>query len=105
VELGDTAQHTLHFMLSLERHGHARLQRQADTPLYAVFKRADGSRTYLAFNAGKAPLTVRFSDGKRLTVAPGALARLSGALTGAPGLRVSQGPNGLVNPGPPHAYF
>ena len=46
----------------------------ADTPLYSVFKRADGRRTYLAFNAGKAPLTVRFSDGKSLTAAPGTLA-------------------------------
>jgi hypothetical protein len=49
----------------------------ADTPLHAVFKRADGGRTYLAFNARKTPLEVRFSDGKRMTVAPGALGRLS----------------------------
>jgi hypothetical protein len=40
-----------------------------------VFKRADGKRSYLAFNAGKTPLTVRFSDGNSLEVAAGALAR------------------------------
>lgn len=51
----------------------------ADTPLYQVFKQADGQRTYLAYNAGKAPIEVRFTDGKRLSVAPGALARLSSA--------------------------
>ena len=39
----------------------------ADTTLYSVFKRADGRKTYLAFNAGKAPISVRFSDGKTLT--------------------------------------
>jgi len=47
----------------------------ADTPLYAVFRRPDGRRTYLAFNAGKTPIEVRFSDGQRLSVAPGKLAR------------------------------
>jgi hypothetical protein len=47
----------------------------ADTALYSVFKGADGRRTYLAYNAGKAPLTVHFSDGKSLVVAPGSLAR------------------------------
>jgi hypothetical protein len=40
-----------------------------------VFKRPDGRKTYLAFNAGKAPIQVAFSDGKTLNVAPGKLAR------------------------------
>jgi hypothetical protein len=47
----------------------------ANTTLYQVFKRPDGQRTYLAFNAGRAPITVRFSDGRELTVPPGQLAR------------------------------
>jgi hypothetical protein len=76
VELGDSAAHTLHFMLSLKAMGTPDFSVTADTPFTQVFKRADGSRTYLAFNAGKAPLEVRFSDGKRLTVAPGQLGRL-----------------------------
>jgi len=48
----------------------------ADTALFGVFKRADGQRTYLAFNAGKSPITVTFSDGKSMRVAPGSLGRL-----------------------------
>ncbi len=75
VELGDSRTHTLHFLLSLVEMGVPDLSVQADTPLYQVFRRADGRRTYLAFNAGKVPRTVRFSDGQQLTVAPGTLAR------------------------------
>jgi hypothetical protein len=30
----------------------------------------------LAYNAGKAPINVHFSDGKQLVVAPGTLGRL-----------------------------
>lgn len=75
VELGESRSHTLHWLLSLNEMGAPDLTVKADTPLHAVFKRADGRRTYLAFNAGKAPITVTFSDGKQLTVAPGTLAR------------------------------
>jgi hypothetical protein len=75
VELGETRSHTLHWLLSLAEMGAPDPDVSADTPFYSVFKRADGRRTYLAFNAGKAPLTVRFSDGQTLVVAPGKLAR------------------------------
>jgi endoglucanase Acf2 len=75
VELGETRSHTLHYLLSLNEMGAPDASIRADTTFYSVFKRADGRRTYLAFNAGKAPLNVRFSDGKTLTVAPGTLAR------------------------------
>ena len=75
VELGETRSHTLHWLLSLNELGTPDLSVRADTPLYAVFKRADGKKTHLAYNAGKSSLTVRFSDGQTLTVAPGALAR------------------------------
>ena len=75
VELGETRSHTLHWLLSLEQSGPPDTGVTADTPLYAVFRRADGRRTHLAFNAGKSPITVRFSDGQVLQVAPGALAR------------------------------
>lgn len=74
VELGETRTHTLHWMLSLQQMGTPDFSVRADTPFYAVFKRPDGARTHLAFNAGKAPITVRFSDGKTLQVAPGQLA-------------------------------
>ena len=75
VEFGDSRTHTLHFLLSLVEMGAPDTSVSADTTLYQVFRRADGRKTYLAFNAGTAPIEVRFSDGQRLTVAPGALAR------------------------------
>ena len=75
VELGDTRTHTLHWMLSLNEMGTPDFSVSADTALYQVFKRVDGRKTYLAFNATKAPITVRFNDGQTLSVAPGALAR------------------------------
>ena len=75
VELGETRTQTLHWLLSLDEMGPPDFKVSADTPLYAVFKRADGRHTYLAFNAGKAPINVRFSDGKTLSVTPGTLAR------------------------------
>ena len=73
VELGDTRTHTLHWMLSLNAMGKPDFSVSADTPLYAVFKRADGRSSYLAYNASAAPLQVRFSDGQTLTVAPRSL--------------------------------
>lgn len=79
VELGASRSYTLHYMLGLEAMGTPDFSVTADTPLYAVFKRANGSRSYHAFNARKTPLEVTFSDGKRMTVAPGALGRLSGS--------------------------
>ncbi len=77
VQDGNTAAHTLYWMLSLQAMGTPDFSVSADTALYQVFKRPDGQRTYLAHNAGKAPITVRFSDGKRLTVAAGALGRMT----------------------------
>ncbi len=76
VEAGSSRSYTLSFMLGLEAMGLPDFGVTADTPLHAVFKRADGRRTYLAFNPRKTPLEVRFSDGQRLTVAPGQLARV-----------------------------
>ena len=77
VELGETRSHTLHWMLSLQQMGTPDFSITANTPLFAVFRRADGSRTYLAYNAGTTALAVRFSDGKQLTVAPRSLGRSS----------------------------
>ena len=74
-ELGDSRTHGLHWILSLQQMGLPDFAVSADTPLFSVFKRVDGRRTYLAFNAGKAPLTVHFSDGKSMVVAPGSLGR------------------------------
>lgn len=73
VEVGDTRTHTLHWMLSLQAMGTPDLTVRADTPLYAVFRRPDGRRTYLAYNAGPTPLKVTFSDGRVLDVEPRSL--------------------------------
>ena len=43
--------------------------------LYAVFRDPSGVRTHLAYNARDQALTVAFSDGTRLAVAPHSLAR------------------------------
>ena len=75
VEMGETRSHTLHWMLSLAEMGTPDFTVTADTPLYQVFKRPDGRKTHLAYNAGKAPLAVRFSDGTTLTVPAGTLGR------------------------------
>jgi len=76
VELGDSRTHTLHFLISLAEMGAPDTSVTADTTLYQVFKRPDGKRSYLAFNPGAAPITVRFSDGRQLEVPPGRLARV-----------------------------
>lgn len=74
-ELGDTRSHSLHWLYSLQAMGVPDFSVTADTLFYNVFKLANGNKTYLAYNAGKAPLTVRFSDGRQLTVAPGTLGK------------------------------
>jgi endoglucanase Acf2 len=75
VEGGETRTFTLHWMLSLQEMGLPDFSVTADTTLYSVFKRADGRKTYLAYNASKSPINVKFSDGKTLNVAPGVLGR------------------------------
>lgn len=78
VELGESRTHTLHFLLSLAELGAPDTSLSANTTFYQVFKRPDGTRNYLAYNAGKAPITVRFSNGLELVVPPGQLARTTG---------------------------
>jgi endoglucanase Acf2 len=75
VELGDTRSHALHWLMSLNEMGLPDLTVSADTSLYSVFRRPDGKLTYLAFNARKTPLTVKFSTGKLMQVPPGKLVR------------------------------
>jgi len=75
-EFGDTRTHALHWQLSLKEMGTPDFSVTANTTLYGVFKRPDGNKTYLAFNAGKTPIDVKFSDGKTMTVAPGVLGQI-----------------------------
>jgi endoglucanase Acf2 len=76
VELGDSRTHALHWMLSLQSMGLPDFGVTADTPLYSVFKRPDGSTTHLAYNASNAPIDVKFSDGKTIKVMPRTLGML-----------------------------
>ncbi len=75
VELGDTRTHALHFLLSLESMGPPDFSVTADHVLHSVFKRADGQRTYLAYNTANTPRTVKFSDGQVLEVPARSLAQ------------------------------
>lgn len=75
VNAGDSRTHALHFMASLQAMGTPDFGVTANTPLYSVFRKSDGLRTYLAFNAGQQPIQVRFSDGTTLDVAPRTLAQ------------------------------
>lgn len=76
VELGDSRTHALHWMLSLQSMGLPDFSVTANTPLYSVFKRPDGGTTHLAYNASNAPIEVKFSDGKSMTVMPRTLGTL-----------------------------
>lgn len=75
VEFGDSRSHTFHWMHALKEMGTPDLSTTANTTFYSVFKDQSGRKTYLAYNAGAAPLQVSFSDGKVLEVAAKSLAR------------------------------
>lgn len=70
VEDGETRTHTFHWMQSLAQLGRPDFSVSADSALYAVFRKADGARTYIAYNTAAKPRTVRFSDGSSMVVAP-----------------------------------
>jgi endoglucanase Acf2 len=72
---GQTGSPTMHWIHSLAEMGDPDPATTADTPLYAVFRKADRSATYLAYNAGAQASEVHFSDGKTVAVAPHSLAR------------------------------
>jgi hypothetical protein len=63
-------------MASLKEMGTPDLEVSADTAFFAVFRRADGQRTYLAYHPGNQARTVTFSDGQVLQVEPRRLARV-----------------------------
>lgn len=76
-ELGDTRSHAYHWLQSLRDMGAVDLSVSANTRFYSVFKRADGTRSYLVYNPGTTPIDVRFSDGRQLQAAAG-LTRVTG---------------------------
>jgi endoglucanase Acf2 len=78
VEAGDTRSHTLHWLMSLGEMGTPDLSVTADTTFFSVMRHPrSGARTYLAYNARSEPITVRFSDGHQMQVAPGTLGKVT----------------------------
>jgi endoglucanase Acf2 len=71
-EEGETRAHTYHWLHNLNALGQVDSSVTADVPTYAVFNH-NGQRTYIAYNAGGATITVHFSDGTQFDVAPRAM--------------------------------
>ena len=82
-EAGDSRTHAYYWIKSLQYMGEPDFGITADTPLYAVFKKAGGAKTYLAFNPGDRSLPVKYSDGEKLDAAPHALTRMVVSAPGA----------------------
>ena len=72
-EFGHSRPFVYHWLHALRDLGQVDAAVTADAPAYAVFRRG-GQRAHVAFNPGKTPLLVTFSDGVRLEVPPGKLA-------------------------------
>ncbi|HTF08718.1 MAG TPA: glycosyl hydrolase, partial [Asanoa sp.] len=91
-EDGETRAHTFHWVRNVAALGTVDTTVTADTPLYAVFTK-NGARTYVATNVSANPLTVRFSDGRTLTV-PAGRTSTTGAFTWSGGGGVANPPTG-----------
>jgi hypothetical protein len=92
-EEGESRAHTFHWIRNLAALGVIDTSVTADSPLAVTFIK-NGARTFVAANVTAQPLTVTFSTGARLAVAPGKTAT-TGALTWSGGN--GQG-GGVVNP-------
>jgi endoglucanase Acf2 len=69
-EEGESRAHTFHWIRHLAALGTVDTSVTASSPLAMTFVR-NGNLTYVAANVGDSSLTVTFSTGVRLTVAPG----------------------------------
>ncbi|MFB6074489.1 MAG: glycosyl hydrolase [Haloarculaceae archaeon] len=66
--LGETRAHTMHWLYNLDAMGSPTPEVTADAPLYNVFEADDGTRTYVAYNAGEESREMTFSDGTTLSI-------------------------------------
>jgi endoglucanase Acf2 len=73
-EGGNSRANLVHWVYNLQQLGRVDRSVTADWPLYAVFRNGN-TRHYAAYNSGKDPLAVKFSDGFALKVEPGRFAR------------------------------
>jgi endoglucanase Acf2 len=69
-EAGDSRARTEHWIKTWRRIGKVDLNTRADVPTYAAFKNKDVSHRF-AWNPSASPLTVNWSDGRSMVVAPG----------------------------------
>jgi endoglucanase Acf2 len=69
-EFGETRTHTLQWLGALGELGQVDASVLANHPTAVAFKKA-GKARYVVYNAGASPLSVRFSDGKRVRAEPG----------------------------------
>jgi len=76
-EGGNSKANTYQWLSQLKALGQVEREVTADYPLYAVFRK-DGQRTHAAWNFGKQPRTVTFSDGFKLDVKAGECALTKG---------------------------
>jgi len=68
IENGESKTHTVYWLSVLKEIGQPDFSVTANTTLYAVFKK-NHLKTYICFNAGDEPITVKYSDGFTL-IAP-----------------------------------
>jgi hypothetical protein len=78
-EAGNSRANVAQWISTLALAGRVDRSVAADAPLYAVFRDGD-ERTYVAYNARASAVTVRFSDGAKLGVEPGAFGVLRRAV-------------------------
>lgn len=70
-EFGNTLANTYDWIAKLDAiGGHVDTNITADAPLYTVFAGSNGGHSYLAYNPSNSKMTVHFSDGQKLDLAP-----------------------------------
>ena len=69
-EAGGSKAHTYHWLGNLKKLGRTDISVTADVPAYSVFKNTAGEKTYVAYNSASDSITVNFSDGHSMRVAP-----------------------------------
>jgi hypothetical protein len=75
---GESRAHEFAWLQSLAALGRIDPSITADTPFYTVFRSEAGKHTHVAFNPGRTPLTVHFSDGFSLSLGPRSMASEAG---------------------------
>jgi endoglucanase Acf2 len=75
---GESRAHEFAWLQSMAALGRVDPSVTADAPFYAVFRSETGQRTHIAFNPGRTPLTVHFSDGFSLSLGARSMASEAG---------------------------